>query len=94
MVGPVVPIGPALERELALVFEAHREPAELAAAIAAFAFERGLVFRTTLRDDVVLLPVSRAGDARAVRIVERPAPRPNAPKRGPEWTAAMPARRK
>jgi hypothetical protein len=100
MVGPVVPIGPALERELALIFEEHRDAddGDLAAAIVAFAFVRGLVVRSSNEPEIVHFPIGRDGTSRAVRVVDAPPPAPpsrSSPrKRGPEWTAAMPARRK
>jgi hypothetical protein len=92
--GPLKPIGPVLERELALLFERH-ETAELPRAIVAWAFERGLVLRSSLDASLVHVIVTREGASRAARVVDAPQPQPPPPRpRGQEWTTAMPARRK
>jgi hypothetical protein len=95
--GRVVPLGPIVEHELALLFEENAEASddELARAIIAFAFARRLVMRSTLDPEVIHFPIGRDGESRGVRVADEP-PRPDPPRtrrRQAEWTATMPARR-
>jgi hypothetical protein len=94
--GPLLPIGPELERELALVFEQGGTPAELAGEVLSWAFDRALVVRSSLDATLCHVIVARDGRSRAARVVDAPAPSPATPPRprSAEWSSMMPARRR
>jgi hypothetical protein len=87
-------MGPVLERELALLFESEAPAEELARDVVSWAFDRGLVLRSSLDERLAFVIVSRDGASRAARVVDAPSrpPRPRGEKS--EWMTAMPARRR